>query len=242
MPQRQGGVHGPRWFHFSRYLFGERDRDGCNAGRLNHPLDQPHGLVAEPSGRRQNDDVHAIFLQSCGNTGSSVIGQRFKVLIQNVTHERKMAVIDRPDFIQRFELPGALKRENNVDVAIGIAVIIIVMRDNQLVRDRIRRNLPEGGIPTRIEHIKGGLFFQVYPACGDQRQLAFFDFPLKRCPGDTGSVDDPGLPGPVFHQLRVPGIQSGKQSVSDLFEADTTTLSFQRDRFCNLTKDMTNAR
>ena len=240
MPQRQGGVYGPRWFHFSRYLDGERDRYGCNAGRLDRTLDQSHGLAADPSGRRQDDHIHALFLQCGGDAGSGVIDQRFKVLTHDVPHERKMTGIDRTDFIQRFELPHALNWENNVDVAIRIAVVIIIMRYSQLVRDRIRRNLPEGGIPTRIEHVEGRLMLQVYPAGGDQRQPAFFGFTLKRCPGYIYGVYDSSLPGPIFHQRRVPGIQSGKQSVSDLFEADTTTLSFQRDRFCNLTKDMTN--
>ena len=42
-------------------LFGQADRDGRNSRVLNRALDQSHGLIADTSGRGQDDDINPIF-------------------------------------------------------------------------------------------------------------------------------------------------------------------------------------
>jgi hypothetical protein len=61
--ERKAGVKRTRRFDLLADAAGEGDGNGCDADRFNGSLDQPNGLIAQPSGGGQNGDVHTVSLE-----------------------------------------------------------------------------------------------------------------------------------------------------------------------------------
>jgi hypothetical protein len=65
----QGMTEGPAqkdapWrLHLLRVLSDDGDPDGGDTGLFNNPLNQPNGLIADPSARGEQDDIHPIGTQ-----------------------------------------------------------------------------------------------------------------------------------------------------------------------------------
>ena len=78
------------------YLFGvpahHRHADGGNADLFDGSLDQSNGLIADPSGRGQQDGVHAFFFQQIGRCRGCFVDQRPGVRPLDVSHKRNMSV------------------------------------------------------------------------------------------------------------------------------------------------------
>ncbi len=60
--QRETRIDCPRWLYLAGDFLGQADRNGRNTGRFNDALDQPHGLIAEASGRREKGNIDAVFI------------------------------------------------------------------------------------------------------------------------------------------------------------------------------------
>ena len=73
----------------------ERERYGCQSGLIEHALDQSHGLIADRSGGRQEDQVGVISLEFFGDFRRSLVDQR--VGHSQVAHEREVARSQRAD-------------------------------------------------------------------------------------------------------------------------------------------------
>jgi hypothetical protein len=96
--ERKAGVKRTRRFDLLADAAGEGDGNGCDANRFNGSLDQPNGLIAQPSGGGQNGDVHTVSLEQAGHLGTGGGDQGLDVGRENVAHKREVAVIDRSDF------------------------------------------------------------------------------------------------------------------------------------------------
>ena len=59
--KRKTGINCPGRPHFSGNFCGQGDGDGRNSGPFNLALDQSHGLIADPSGGRQDGDINPVF-------------------------------------------------------------------------------------------------------------------------------------------------------------------------------------
>jgi hypothetical protein len=97
--QRKTGVKRTRRFDLLADAAGEGDGNGCDANRFNGSLDQPNGLIAQPSGGGQNGDVHTVLLEQAGHLGGGDGDQAVQVRRQNVAHEGEVTPVDRSDFV-----------------------------------------------------------------------------------------------------------------------------------------------
>lgn len=75
MAKRIAQVDRPGRPHLLRHLLEEADSDGRNPLRLNRPLDQADGLIAQASGRSEEHSVHAVTRQASSHSGRGVLHQ-----------------------------------------------------------------------------------------------------------------------------------------------------------------------
>ena len=80
-------VQGSWRFHLLRHLFLERDPDSWNAFCLDGALKQAHGLIAEPSGRGEDDRVRTIAREKVGHLRRRLLYQGVHVRAVDVPHE-----------------------------------------------------------------------------------------------------------------------------------------------------------
>jgi hypothetical protein len=208
---------GARRFDFPGDFFRECDRNGGDAGRLDSPLDQSHGLIAKTSGRGEQGNIDAVFLQLFSDIRSGFVDQRVEVPIQDVSHERKVAMIHLADFTELLEQPHPFERKNNVDVPDRIPVIIVVVGDGQIGRFGVGGDFTERRITLSVRHVEGRLVFQMKAAGSDQRQAALGRITRERSPGGFGITSNPGLLGPSAQHRGVPGEEPCHQLVLQLF-------------------------
>ena len=83
-------------------------------------------------------------------------------------HKGEVPVIHITDFSGIFEFQHALNREHNIDVPVGIRVVVIVVGYVKICGRGICRNFSECRIPFRVVHIKGMLGPEMNAAGGNQ--------------------------------------------------------------------------
>ncbi len=67
MPERPRQMQGARRTNLFSNCFQTHDADGADASVLDNTCDQSHGLITEPSARRQQDGIHLVLLEEGGN-------------------------------------------------------------------------------------------------------------------------------------------------------------------------------
>ena len=67
MSERPRQVQGARRTYLLGYWLQTHDADGADASVLDNTCDQSHGLITEPSARRQQDGIHLVLLEEGGN-------------------------------------------------------------------------------------------------------------------------------------------------------------------------------
>ena len=80
--------NGTGWPDLFGVIAHDRNADSRDTGLLDGSLDQPHGLVAEASGWRQQDHVHPVPSQGLGNLRRRFLDQGHKMAAVDVAHER----------------------------------------------------------------------------------------------------------------------------------------------------------
>ena len=75
----------------------EGHRDGGDAGRFDDALDQSHGLIAQASGRGEDDGIHPILIKLVRHLGCGGVHQGVDVGRQDVTHEAEVVAADCAD-------------------------------------------------------------------------------------------------------------------------------------------------
>lgn len=83
--------HGPRWFDLLCVFAHDGDAHGGDAGMFDDALDQSYGLIADPSGRGQQNRIHGVFVQQGGNPGGGLTDQRPDMAAVDVPHEAVVA-------------------------------------------------------------------------------------------------------------------------------------------------------
>ena len=73
MTHGKSGIQRPGRPDFLGDLAGQRDGYGGNSFLFDDALNQSHGLIAQASARRKDDNVNAIFFQGRGNFRRSFI-------------------------------------------------------------------------------------------------------------------------------------------------------------------------
>lgn len=228
VPQGKAGVHRPRRFDLAADAARKGDRYGGDAGCFDDPLDQSHGLVAQPSSRGQKDDVHGVLFEQTGDLRPCDVDQGLDVRRQDVAHEGEVAVVDRTQRVGRGQLMQPLEREYDIDILVRIAVVVVVVRDGQIARGRLDGNLAELGVAGRIAHIEGPVALQVHTARGDQRHAALRYLPGERRPGRIVEFNEPVFADPAIEQGWKSGEQPGKQLVFDGFYVDNAFFPYGR--------------
>ncbi len=90
-------VEGPGRLHLLRDFFLEGDPDGRNPFRLNGSLQQAHGLVAETSGRGEEDSLRPVALQSASHLWCRLLHEGRYVGTVDMPHEAVHKGGDSPD-------------------------------------------------------------------------------------------------------------------------------------------------
>jgi hypothetical protein len=75
----------------------------------------------------------------------------------DMPHKREMPVVDRADFTGLLERTQPIDRKNDVDIFVGIGMIIIVVRDDKISCRRITGDFSKRRIAGRVLHVKSGL-------------------------------------------------------------------------------------
>jgi hypothetical protein len=151
---------------------------------------------------------------------------------QDVAHEGEVAVIDRSQCVGCGQFMQPLKRENDIDILVRIAVIVVVVRDGQVARGRLDWNFTEPGVAGRIAHIEGPIALQVHTARGYQRHAALRYLPGERRPGRIVELHEAVFADPAIEQRWKSCEQTGKQLVFDGFGVDNGLLSIGSVHIC----------
>ena len=154
MPQGKPHEQRPWWFHSLGDRSIERHGDRWNSLFLDGPLDQPHGLIAYPSGRCQEYCFGPILFYHPGHLRSCPFYQCGEMSAGDMAHEREVPGRNSSNNTLSLKFRQSLNRKDHVDVLVSIPMVIIVVRNCQIRRGRIGGNLPEGGIPISILHVK----------------------------------------------------------------------------------------
>ena len=77
-----------RWLHLLGELTHDRYPDGGDAGFLYFSLDQSHGLIADTSGRGQQDDVDLVLPEFSDHLFCRLFDQGGDMATVNMAHER----------------------------------------------------------------------------------------------------------------------------------------------------------
>jgi hypothetical protein len=99
---------------------------------FDHSLDQSHGLIADPSGRGQQDQVDLILFKRSRHFRSSLFDQGCDMSPVDMAHEAVVGCCERPDPAFGDELPETVKRDDDIGVLFGVAVIVIIMGDVEI--------------------------------------------------------------------------------------------------------------
>lgn len=86
----------------------------------------------------------------------------------DMSHEGKMAGVDGTDFAKLLQQSDAFNREHDVDILVGIRMVVVDMGNEKILRGLICRNFPERRVTGRILHVKGLLRGQVHATGGNQ--------------------------------------------------------------------------
>ncbi len=151
-----------------------QNRDGhCwNPCCFNCSLDQSHGLIAETSSRREKDKVRPCAGQPPQQFRKNLLLQCFDMPTGNVTHERIVIRGETAETIRLDELSHSIQGEDDVEVAVGVAVIVVVVGDGKFLSLGCRRDASVGGIAIWISHVEWRVPEQMNAARGNQAATA----------------------------------------------------------------------
>jgi len=132
MAESKAGIEGPWRFH----LLGDGEvkghRDGGDSLLLNYPLDQSHGLIAEPSDRGEEHGVHPVRFQESGHSRGRGSDEHLEMLPQDVAHEAEEPGSDGADGSLPGELAQRVHGKDEVRICEGVSLGEVIMRDGEL--------------------------------------------------------------------------------------------------------------
>jgi len=156
-------------------FFGIGPVDG-NADRRNSTgfydtLNQSHGLMTDASGRCQQYHVHFQFLENSDNLERGPVDQGLNMAAVDMAHEGKMHIRNSPDAPGGLHLFDPGDGKNDVQIPVGIPVIVIIMGNFIVAGNGLRIDDPKSGITLGVGHIKWLLVFMMNAGSGDQGNL-----------------------------------------------------------------------
>lgn len=158
--------------YLERILAHNRDPDGGDSLPLDLPLDKSHGLIADASPRGKQNDIHAVLPEFPGDVRSAPVDERYDVLPDNVPHEPVMPVGKPADYALLRKLPEPVDREYDIDIAVRILVVVIVMSDHEAVGRARVIDHTVGWISLPVDHVKRLLVAMVHAGGGNERHGA----------------------------------------------------------------------
>jgi hypothetical protein len=85
----------------------------------------------------------------------------------NVTHERVVRGSHASENASSCQFPHTIKGKDNIEVSVGIGMVVVVVCDRQLVTRRGRGNQAKRGISLWIVHIERRVCLHVQASRGD---------------------------------------------------------------------------
>jgi len=114
----------------------------------------------------------------------------FDEVAGDMPHEAPVGRGEPAEAARAGELAKSLQREDDVRVEIGVAVIVIVVSDRQILHRRGDGNPTKAGITARIGHVERTVGRQMNPTGRDQRHAAELDRTGHRRPRDVATNHD----------------------------------------------------
>ena len=176
------------------YLFGHIAQDGNgnggNSGGFDGPLNQSHGPIAEPSSRGEKHEIWLFRSQIGKQLWKHRLLESGNMGPVNVPHERIVVPCHTADLPGRSEFAHAVQWQEDVEIAVGIPMVVIVVRDRQVVCAGVARNDPIRWVSLGIVHVKWTVAAKVKPSGGDQADSALSQRFVDWSPRNIGFLFD----------------------------------------------------
>ncbi len=174
--------NGPRRFHFFGELTDNRDSYRRDANTFDCSLDQPNGLIAKSSGGSQHDDINPLCFEFVCNLRSGFLNECQNMMTVNVTHESIVGLCNPTHDALSREFIEPLNRKDDIDILVGIGVIIVIMGDPEFIDQPSGADLPESRIPKGISHVKRFLIDVMHACCRDNCDFGIAQRSPYGCP------------------------------------------------------------
>ena len=146
--------HGSWWSRLFRQLTLDADRHGWDTIAFNLSGNQSHGPITQSSRGGEHDGVNLRLVQLSGHLRRRHRQQHRNMRAINMSHETVVPRGNTSNLSFSRALFEPLKRENDVHILVRIAVVIIIVRDNEPTPLRAARNSPIARIPILVRHIE----------------------------------------------------------------------------------------
>ena len=98
------------WADLRGVVADDGDADGGDAGSFDFPLDQSYGLIADASGRGEQDQVDFVGAELAGDLAGTPFDQGRDVPAIDVPHEAKVPMVEAAEQSLGHKLLQALQR------------------------------------------------------------------------------------------------------------------------------------
>src|SRR5690348_10447679 len=130
--------------HLARCFRHERNEDGRQPEHLDLALYRDYRPVAERAPSGEQHRVRARALDRPGHFRRATFVEIAQKL--GISHESQVLVADARDDAFGGQLAQTIYREDAVDVAIGMAMVVVAVRHHEAVALHVARNKPPGVI------------------------------------------------------------------------------------------------
>lgn len=165
-------------------LADDRNADRRNALALDLSLDQPYGLITDPSTGRQQSDVHGIFFQKASDVRRCSAHEGQDMTLRYMAHKAVCPFRQAADDALSDKFPQPLIRKDYVNVAVGICVVVIIVGDRETIELTAQIDNAEGRIAVPVKHIEGRLIAVMHASGRNQCEFALRQRLRHGSPGD----------------------------------------------------------
>ncbi len=196
MPKRPVQENRTRRFDLFRIFTYDGDADRRDPNCFNAALNQSNGLIADTSGRGEQHGVNLVPFEHSGHPRRCIGREHIDVGPFDMAHKTEMPLSQRADATGRLHLFESSKRKNDVEIPLGVRVIVVVVGDGIVVLYGGGIENTKSRIAVAIRHVELRLAAVVHAGRGHD--------------GDLGLIQRLG-PFRPWDLFRLQGIKKGRQ-------------------------------
>ena len=158
MPEGPSQVQGARRPDLEGDIAKNGDGYGRNSCGLNRALDQSDGPIADPSSGSEEHKVRRVGAQQLEQGWKDLLLERSHVSAVDMAHEGVVLSGQTAEASVCHELPNPVEGKHDVVVAVGIAMIVVIVGDDELLRSSGGGNHSVRGISVRVGHVEWSIW------------------------------------------------------------------------------------